>query len=256
MRIRTALLALAATALLPAAAIACGGDDVSPVASSSPSGSAASPSPTLTPDQRQLQTLLQGTALKESDLPAGFQQTVNDASTNESVADGAPDPTARLAQLQAFGRLLGLEVHFEPGPAVSPDNVVQGVQESMSLFSADKGAGDSLQEGLAAERSRDYKATYPGVNQLEVAEVARPIGDDGAWIRISGFDAATGRLVLDDQLAFRVGRARLFLRVASAFAAASGAGRDSMIDQVEQWAKLAADRLQAALSGGSPSSSS
>ena len=114
----------------------------------------------------------------------------------------------------------------------------------MSLYRTPEGASDSFAEGVRTARDTDWPPLYPGVQELEVAEIERPgIGDEAIWFRISGFDDGEA-LVVDDQVAFRVGSVRSFLRVVTVVDA--GTGRDAYLDQVEAWARLVAERIAAA----------
>lgn len=225
---------LLAAAVVAVAAWACGGDggvdgsgDIDPEA----------------------QALLPQMVLTEEDLPAGVQQVSASFSTNQDVANAVIDSEAELAKLEGWGRVLGHDTQFEPGPEAPVDSEVQGVQSTVSLYATPEGARDSFADAASSARAMDWSARYPGVLDLEVEEIERSdLADERVWFRISGFDENSGRLVIDDQVAIRVGSVRGFVRVVAVFDPTMP--RDAYLDQVETWARLVADRTEAALAAG------
>ena len=119
------------------------------------------------------------------------------------------------------------------------------VREAAQHFSSWR-ASESLQEGVAGVRESDLAASYPDLQDVAVEELDRQIGDESTWFRITGISDA-GDLVIDDQVAFRVGSARSFLRAVSTFDADANAGRDAYLEEVAALAEVAASRIERAL---------
>jgi hypothetical protein len=229
---------MAAGALMVMLAAACG-------------DGGAEPAPTINQEE---QALLEQMVLQLGDLPQGLQRVTASFSTNTDVAEAQLNPEEQLEKLQRWGRRLGYDVSFEPTVEAPPDLPVRGLQNTVSLYAAAQGAGDSFAAGIESARNTDWPALYPGLAELEVNELQeqRPdLADEALWVRISGFQERDGEqqaLVIDDQVALRVGQVRTFLRVVTLFE--SGASRDAYTDQVESWAALVRDRIRAALQEG------
>ena len=195
--------------------------------------------------QDDIQALLQGMVLTPSDLPQGLQQAFASFSTNKDVADATVDPEATLAKLEARGRQLGYDVQFEPAQDAPGTLVVQGMQNTASLYKTAAGAGEALAEGVSGARATDWKTVYSDQSDVKMDELPLPSGtDEGAWFRISGADA-DGNLIIDDQVAFRVNNVRGFVRVLTAFA--GGQDRNGYRDEVGRWVSVVATRIKDAL---------
>lgn len=191
----------------------------------------------------EVHTLLSRMVLTEEDLPAELQQGSVFYSTNEEVAGSGSLAEARLAELEGWGRLLGYDIEFVPSPDAPSDAVIKGMQNAVSLYASAEGASDSFADGMADARASDWAASYPDLAELEVEEVDRAsLGDEAVWFRISGI-SGTGKLLVDDQVAIRVGPARSFLRVVMVFD--GGMTRETYLDEVEAWAKLLVARIEA-----------
>ena len=189
--------------------------------------------------------LLQGMVLTSADLPQGLQQASASFSTNKDVADASLDSEATLAKLEARGRQLGYDVQFEPGADAPAALVVKGMQNTASLYKTVAGASEALAEGVNGARSADRKTIYPDESDVKVDELTLPSGaDEGTWFRISGVDAS-GNLIIDDQVAFRVDAVRSFVRVLTAFA--GGQDRNGYRDEVARWVSVVAKRIKDAL---------
>ncbi len=192
-----------------------------------------------------IQALLQGMVLAPVDLPQGLQLASASVSTNEDVADASLDPEATLTKLEARGRQLGYDVQFEPGQDAPATLAVQGMQNTASLYKTAAGASEALAEGLSGARETDWKAVNPDQSDVNVEEVPLPsAADEGGWFRISGIDAS-GNLIIDDQVAFRVDTVRGFVRVLTAFP--EGQDRNSYRDEVAHWVAAVATRIRDAL---------
>jgi hypothetical protein len=194
------------------------------------------------------QELLEQILLAPDDLPAGMQVASASFSTNRDVADALLDPDAELAKLERWGRRLGYDVQFEPGVDAPVDLPLQGLQNTASLYTTSQGASDSFAEGIRDARETDWPALYPGIADLNVQEVEDVEGvrlaDEAVWFRISGFNE-NGTLLVDDQVAIRVGSVRGFLRAVTVFEA--GTERDAYLDQIDRWVRRLVERIEAGL---------
>ena len=198
--------------------------------------------PSSVAEPTDLESQLERVVLRTEDLPASLQRSSIIFSPNEDLAQSAPDAVAELARLDELGRLLGVEVAFVPRDPGSELVVKGGIQNSVSLYRAAEGASQSLQEGVAGARQTDWVALYTDLKDVSVDELPREIGDESVWFRVSGLDQA-GKVVVDDQVVFRVGRARAFLRIISSFADAALA--DQFASEVETCAEIVVGRARA-----------
>jgi hypothetical protein len=216
-------------------AAACGsGDD---------GGTDRSPSVTATADP--LQSALESMVLVEAELPAGMQRVSATFNTNEEAAEGAADPEAEIRKFDTWGRRLGYTASYiAVGDAEG--QTVLGVTSEVNAFADAQGASlayDDLQGRAAAA---DWANSFP---QLDTIEVTYPdaagFGDEAYWIRVTGFTIEEPRtLFVVDQLIFRAGEVRAFLRSDTQFP--PDASRDIHQDQFGQWATLMTDRIGAA----------
>lgn len=229
--------------LLPALAVllaaACSGDTNAPSSTVCGTPDAA---PDETANPQDIEAQLAAVLLREGDLPEELRGSSLIYSTNEELADGAQDEAAELARLEDLGRLLGVDVAFVPvDPASGSSPVRGGIQSSVSVYQSADGAGQSLREGVEEARQSDWPALYTDLTDVAVEELPRAIGDEGVWFRVTGRDQGD-KIVVDDQLVFRVGRARAFLRVTSIFAEVESA--DQFASQVEECGGIVAGRIQ------------
>lgn len=192
----------------------------------------------------ELQALLEGMVLRREDLPPGLERAGVSFSTNEDVAQAASDQEAELARLEGWGRQLGIDVSFVPGTDAPPDLPVHGIQNSVTLYTAPDGASQSFRRAVEEARQADWLKRYPDLTEVEMEETNREVGDESVWFRVTGLDQS-GNLVIDDQVAFRVGPVRSFLRVVSLFQV--NTQRDAYLDEVASWARLVADRIGQAI---------
>ena len=241
---------LAALVVLLVAACSDDGDSAdssSTVAASSTICGTPDASPDVTADPQDVRAQLTAVVLREGDLPEELQRSSVIFSTNDDLSQGAPDEAAELLRLEELGREMGVEVGFVPldqGSAASP--VRGGVQNSVSAYESADGAGQSLQTGIDEARQYDWPALYGDLTDVTVEELPRNVGDESVWFRVIGLDQGD-RVVVDDQVVFRVGRARVFLRVISSFAERGPA--DQFADEVEECAEIVVGRSRAILGG-------
>lgn len=195
--------------------------------------------------------LLEQMMLKAADLPPGLQRVSARFSTNEEAAAEAANAQQELSKLDSWGRRLGHEVVFLRSPEAPPDLPVRGLQIAVSLYDNDQGPSASLAADIAAARSADLPPSYLDLRDVEAEEMnAGGIGEQRYWIRVSGFDSLSPpALRVDDQVAFRVGPVRAFLRVDAEFPGAT----DRMVysNRVEQWARLLSERIAQVLADAS-----
>src|SRR3990170_4476351 len=110
------LLVAAALLALPLVAAACGGGSDGEGADS------------------ELRQMLQRMVLRVEDVPQGMQRASAFFTTNEEVAEAQADPQAELAKLERWGRRLGYDVTFAPGPEAPTEEPVRQVQNTVSLY--------------------------------------------------------------------------------------------------------------------------
>ncbi len=194
-----------------------------------------------------LVALLQSMALTSSDLPEGLQEAAAITSTNQDMAESAADPDARLQELEAAGRRMGYEYDLAPLPDAPAGMPIKGFENHLSIYTTAEGAGESLNDALGESRTRDWTTLYPDLTAVEMKELSLPDGaDEGGWFRVTGLDE-NGNLVIDDQVAFRVGSVRALLRVVSAF---ESTDRNVYADQVSTWGTAMAGRISQMLESG------
>ena len=240
---------LAALVVLMAVGCSNGGDSDEPTPTAASSTVCGSPdaSPDVTADPQDVRAQLAVVVLRDGDLPDDLQRSSVIFSTNEDLSQGALDEAAELARLEELGRQLGVEVGFvplDPGSASTP--VRGGIQNSFSAYLSADGAGDSLEAGIAEARQNDWPALYSDLSDVTVEELPREVGDESVWFRVVGRDQGD-QFVVDDQVVFRVGRARAFLRVISSFAERAPA--DQFADEVAECAEIVVGRSRAILGG-------
>ena len=227
------LLALAAGLL----AAGCGDD-----------GGAGSPTATPTPDpDRQL---LEQLVLAKEDVPDGLQRVDKSFSTNQDIADASANPEAEMAQLERWGRRLGLGVTYVPLPDPPAGLTIQLVDSSTSLYRSPEGAGASFADAAQSAREQDWAAASPELKELKVKEIKQPeLADEILWLRISGFPGeGKSTLRVDDYVLIRQDLSRGFIRVVWQFAAKDG--RDAFQEQAADLIRRQVDRVSAALAGG------
>jgi hypothetical protein len=253
--------ALLALSLL-AAACNGGSDDASPApgsptpttagdATATPSPGAdggVTPAASPAPGDADLLAALALMVIQEEDLPEGIQLVSRGYSTNEDLIEASADPDAKRAELTATGRVLGYSVTFQPGPDVIADTPIRGVDGSVSLYETEAGAAQSLAQAMIDANATDWQAANPDLQDLQVRTVGLAgVADELLWLRVSGVSASPPGIVVDDNILFRSGRGRGFLRV---LATAPDGDRDLLIDEVEGWLRAQVQRVAERLAAG------
>jgi hypothetical protein len=215
------------------AAVACGDDD---------DGSADG-------DRAAQEALLDQMVLTEAEVPDELIELSRAFQTNEESANNSNDPEGVLEQFETWGRQLGLSVAFVVNPQAAGPRTFLGVQSDASLYEDDRGCRLSHQDAVDRAHEADWAAAFQQITETEVSEIdAAGIGDEAYWFRVSGVTVAEPQTLLTiDQVLFRVGRARGFLRVEAEFPA--DAPRNSGQGQVQLWAEFIAMRMRESLSG-------
>lgn len=205
---------LAGCALLIAACDGGGASNVTPETTPSPQ---AQPSPDVSPEQQLLERIV----LQIQDVPAGMARFSAVISTNEDVAGSGERAEENLARLESWGRLLGFDVTYQPGPEADPDLPIRGVNSAASLYLSPEGASASFADAEETARTQDWAFTYPELSEIEVREVQRPaLADEVVWMRVSGYTMGDNpQLLIDDFVIMRRDRVRSFLRVTTLFPA-------------------------------------
>lgn len=215
---------------------------------------------TASPADNSLKGRLASILLTEGDLPAGLQGGGLIFSTNGDVAGSFPE---ELERLQELGRLLGVDYTFIPTETL-PESVPLrgGIQNSASVYISATGASESFLETVAQARANDWELGYPELDDFNVVELDRPVGDESLWLRITGIqsdciietppgvspDALPSatcpppRLVVDDFVIFRAGRVRSLVKVLSTHPIV--ASEDVYAGQVQAWAEIVVERAR------------
>jgi hypothetical protein len=195
-------LLLAASIAVLALLTACGGDDDDG------------------PTQEEIQQALVSMVLQPNEIPEGLESLGSNFADNTQAATGlGTGPTKE--QLDAWGRMLGYQSDYQ---RAEPANVsaANALSTAASLYEDDQGAADSFSERVGTAREADWQASHADLTefQQEELDVGLP-ADDSLWLHLTGFQATDPndpnitRLVSDDILVFRVGRAWGYLNVVS-----------------------------------------
>jgi hypothetical protein len=155
--------------------------------------------------------------LQPADVPQGLEQAGESFTTNEQLAAPGVGIRPSIEKIEEWGRILGYERDFQAAGAVSGPPVF-AMNSAASLYEEPNGTSDSFADIAQQARDTDWATFYPELKEFQVDEVERGLPvDEMLWLRISGLrPKSTGDghvLVADDQVVFRVGRVRAFVRV-------------------------------------------
>jgi hypothetical protein len=234
---RFLLLLVVAVALSASIAAGCGGDD-------DDDGPAASNG-----SREEQEALLEVMVLAEAEVPDTLVQVDRSVSTNEEAAAGAPDAAEVQQRYDTWGRQLGMNVSYTADPQSPGPHTFLGILSEATLYGDQQGVARAYDFDVERAREADWAASFPDLTNVEVVEKEAPgFGDEAYWLRITGLTVAEPQtLTAIDQVIFRVGRARAYLRSDAQFLAA--APRDSGEGQILTWAQIIESRMRAALEG-------
>ena len=190
--------------------------------------------------------LLDQMLLQADEFVPGLVTVSSSYSTNEDIADAKADPEKEMERLKQFGRQLGHEVTYQPGPDAPTDITIRAVNATASLYREPQGAHESFADGVETARTTDWQATHSDVDDVQVREIdLSGAADEAFWIRISGRQGQD--MLVDDFILLRVERVRGFLRIVHSEQAT--AGEDAAVAQVKGWAVRQAKLIGAAIDG-------
>jgi hypothetical protein len=153
--------------------------------------------------------------LQETDVPEGLQRAGEDFTTNQQLIESGAGGAPPAEQVEKWGRVLGYETDFQA--AELPEGpIITGLDTAASLYKTPDGAAASFDDTVARARAADWSSFYSDLEEFEQREVQRDLPVDGAvWLRLSGKRPSSGGhvLVVDDQIIYRVGEVRGYLRV-------------------------------------------
>jgi len=187
------------------------------------------------PSEEELQQGLQLMVLQEATIiPLGLQGLGGSFADNDQAASGlGGGPTKD--QLETWGRILGYGSDYQRGES-TPATSTTALGTNVSLYEDAAGAAASFTDRVARARNADWQGSHSDLTDFQQEELTPDLPvDDSYWIHLTGYQATSSterRLVADDIVIFRVGRAWGYLNVVST--AASGAGeRDFANNTVE-----------------------
>jgi hypothetical protein len=149
--------------------------------------------------------------------------------------------------VEKWGRVLGYETDFQAA-ALPAGPIITGVDTAASVYKTPDGAAASFEDTVGRARAADWASFYSDLQEFEQREVQRDLPADGAvWLRLSGKrPSASGHvLVVDDQIIYRVGEVRGYLRVLTSEDGAID--RNLSMQQVEALLRTQIDNTRAAL---------
>lgn len=182
--------------------------------------------------------VLASMVLQSGDVPQGMQSLGSSFSTNEEAASGLGGGPSK-EQLDAWGRILGHKNEFQ-ATEPSEESAITAITTSVSIYKTADGAAASFTDRVDSARRADWANSHSDLAEFQQEEIQRDLGvDDMLWLHFTGYkEVGPGdrRLVADDQVVFRVGRAWGFVGVISTAAADVG-DRNFMLQQVEVLAR-------------------
>lgn len=184
--------------------------------------------------------------LQPNEIPPGLQPLGSEFSTNADTISGISSG-ATLEQLEKWGRVLGYKNEFQTAAPPST-TAVAALSTSVSLYKSGAGAADSLADREEKARSADWQQSHSDLEEFQQTEPARDVpADHVLWLRFTGFQElrpGVRNLVIDDQIAFRVGNAWGFLGVVST-AAAGETDREVLLPEIEVLVRTQIEHMRA-----------
>ena len=211
----TTLIVLAAASSVLAAA--CGGDDSGELSES------------------EAREALPRMVIQEAQLPEGMERAGENFTTNEQLVSSGVGGNPEAAKVEEWGRVLGYETDFQ-AVEVPSGPLITGIATAASAYKTPEGATASFEDTVQRARDADWTQFYTDLTDFQEQEIQRDLPADGSfWLRLSGLRATVDGeghvLVVDDQIAYRVGPVRGFLRVLTS--EDGGTDRNLEISQVE-----------------------
>ena len=186
------------------------------------------------PTDEELQQGLQIMVLQPDEVSEGLQSLGGSFADNDQAASGlGGGPTKE--QLEALGRILGYSSDFQTGEP-NPATFTTALSTQATLYEEAVGASESFTDRVARARAADWQASHSDLAEFQQEELVRELPvDDSYWVHLTGYQATSPterRLVSDDIVIFRLGRAWGYLNVVS-LAAAPVSDRAFAEDAVE-----------------------
>jgi hypothetical protein len=186
------------------------------------------------PTDAELQQGLQSMVLRPDEVPEGLQSIRSEFADNDQAASGlGGGPTKE--QLEAWGRILGYSSDFQTADP-NPATFTTALSSQVTLYDDAPGAAQSFTDRLARARAADWQGSHIDLAEFQQEQLTRDLPvDDSFWIHLTGYQATSSterRLVSDDIVIFRVGRAWGYLNAVS-LGAASVSDRAFAEDTVE-----------------------
>lgn len=225
---------LIVTAALLSMAAACDGED----------GGGATPTATVTatvtPDLSAEEARLRETVLQQGDLPEGYGLGDLEFVTNEDISASSGDPAGQVVQFNEWGRVLGIDVIFEPETDVARDSGIYLVNSTASIYQGEEGAIASFADSMEVARATDWSALFGGMLEPKVEELATAaLTEEMVWLRITGeveSEEGAEQVVATDLILFRQGSLRGGLMIGSLESPASS-------QVIEEMVRAQAERL-------------
>ena len=173
--------------------------------------------------------------IQEIQLPEGLERAGEEFTTNEQLTESGVGGAPEAAKIEEWGRVLGYETDFQAAELPSGP-LITGIATAASAYKTPEGATASFEDTAQRARDADWAQFYTDLTEFQEQEVQRDLPADGVfWLRLSGLRARTGGeghvLVVDDQIAYRVGPVRSFLRVLTSEEGATD--RNLVVSRVE-----------------------
>jgi hypothetical protein len=173
--------------------------------------------------------------LQETDVPQGLQRAGEDFTTNQELTESGLGGAPPAERVEEWGRILGFETDFQAAE-LPAGPLITGIDTAASLYKTTEGATASFEETAQRARDADWTLVHEDLDEFQQREVQRDLPADGSmWLRLTGLRPRVSGgghvLVVDDQIIYRVGTVRGYLRVLTSEDGAID--RDLVIQQVE-----------------------
>jgi hypothetical protein len=189
--------------------------------------------------------------LQEAQVPEGQARAGEDFTTNEQLVASGVGGAPEAAKIEEWGRVLGYETDFQAAELPSGP-LITGINTAGSVYKTPEGATASFNDTAQRARDADWGAFYTDLTEFQEQEIQRDLPADGVfWLRLSGLrariDGEGHVLVVDDQIAYRVGPVRGFLRVLTS--EDEGTDRNLEVTRVEALLRTQIQNTREALEG-------